>query len=832
MKKLLVFSFILSFNNIFSQTTWSWVNHDLNNSYNDANNWDDGLGGVGIPTAGDDIFFDPAFSTDNCTIDASIVDITTINIVQGYTGSITLNNGTTISISGDFNVSDGIFTGGNGSSTINIGGSYNQTGGSFTKPPAAMTVSGNFNLSGGDFHETISFTNITGNCNISGSGSYYGTSGAFTVANVSICFGSSTNLSATGANSYTWSPSASLNTKTGSLVIATPTITTTYTVTGTYVNRCKNSSTPTVIVNSLPTTSISGGLTTCEGIPTALTANGGNTYLWSTNATTQTISVSTSGTFTVTATNVSGCTKSVSASVTANPLPTASILGSLSTCEGTPTTLTANGGNTYLWSTNATTQTISISTSGTFTVTAINVSGCTKSVSASVTANPLPTASISGSLTTCEGTPTILTANGGTSYLWSNGSIDQTLSVSIAGTLTVTVTNINGCVNSVSASVIVNSLPIASISGNLTTCEGTPTTLTANGGNTYLWSTDATTQIISVSTSGTFTVTAINVSGCVNSVSAVVTINPLSTVSISGSLTTCEGIPTALTANGGTSYLWSNGSTDQTLSVSIAGTLTVTVTNINGCVNSVSASLTVNPLPTVSISGNLTTCEGTPITLTANGGNTYLWSTNATTQTISVSTSGTFTVTVINVSGCVNSVSVVITVHSLPVIMVTGNTNICQGSSTLLTANGALNYRWNPLTGIDNPNSGNVTADPTATITYTVTGNANNGCSGETTVSIVVDICTGIEEISLINSFNLYPNPTNEKVTLEIDLDQVTNILIRIIDIKGQEVYHETKNQYQGQYTSLIDLSEKAKGIYTLQVITDTETIAKKIILN
>jgi len=184
MKKLLfLFSLVFAFNNIFSQTTWYWADYDGNHLYSDANNWDDGLGGLGNPAAGDDIVFDGiGFTTDGCTIDVSTGTLSSITIVSGYTGTITLNNGITIATSADFDINDGVFTGGNASSTITIGGNYNQTGGSFTKPPATMAVTGNINISGGAFIGNSAATNVTGSFNIS-NGSYSGSSGAVSITN-------------------------------------------------------------------------------------------------------------------------------------------------------------------------------------------------------------------------------------------------------------------------------------------------------------------------------------------------------------------------------------------------------------------------------------------------------------------------------------------------------------------------------------------------------------------------------------------------------------------------------------------------------------------------
>ncbi len=272
-----------------------------------------------------------------------------------------------------------------------------------------------------------------------------------------------------------------------------------------------------------PTVTPSGPVTQCGG-NLVLQASAGNFYVWSNGSTTQSITVSSSGTYTVTVTDGAGCTGvSAGVSVTIKAPITASITpASTQTC-GSNKTLTAVSASSYLWSTGATTQAISAG-AGTYTVTVTNSVGCTGSTSASITSSSAASATISpsGTVTQCGGTVT-LTASNNTSYLWSNGSTTQGVSVG-TGTYTVTVTNSTGC-TAVSAPtyVVINSNPTVTISpsGTQTVCNGLQTTLGANGGLTYLWSTGATTQSITASASGTYTVTATNANSCTGTASTI-----------------------------------------------------------------------------------------------------------------------------------------------------------------------------------------------------------------------------------------------------------------------------------------------------------------------
>ncbi len=556
-----------------------------------------------------------------------------------------------------------------------------------------------------------------------------------------ICAGASTTLTASGGTSYVWS-----NGSTSSSITVSPTQTTTYTVTATNSNGCSASVSQAVTVNPAPTPSISGTNSICSGASTTLTASGGNSYVWSTGATTASITVSPTQTttYSVTATGSNGCTANATITVTVNPAPTPSITGTNTICSGNSTTLTASGGTSYVWSTGATTASITVSPTQTttYTVTATGINGCTGNTTRTVTVNPLPTPSISGVNTICAGNSTTLTASGGSSYAWSNGSTSSSITVSPTQTTTytVTATNSNGCSASVSQVVTVNPSPTPSISGTNSICSGDSTTLTASGGNSYVWSTGATTASITVSPTQTttYSVTATGSNGCTANATITVTVNPAPTPSITGTNTICSGNSTTLTASGGTSYVWSTGATTASITVSPTQTTTytVTATGINGCTGNTTRTVTVNPLPTPSISGVNTICAGNSTTLTASGGTSYVWSTGATTASITVSPTQTttYTVTATNGNGCTASVSQAVTVNPAPTPSISGTNSICSGASTTLTASGGNSYVWS--TGAT---TASISVSPSQTTTYSVTATGSNGCTASTNQTVTVN---------------------------------------------------------------------------------------------
>lgn len=245
-----------------------------------------------------------------------------------------------------------------------------------------------------------------------------------------------------------------------------------------------------------------------------------------------------------------------------------------------------------------------------------------------------------------------------------------------------------------------------SVSPNDTVCQGQSVTLTASGGNSYLWNTGAQTASINVTTAGLYTVIVSDACGS-DTLNQQITINPLpnATISVSGNTSICQGDSVLLTASGGNSYVWSNGSTSSSIYVSAAGNYTVTATNNCGSNTSSAVVITINPLPNISITASQNTiCGNQTATLTANGANTYIWSTGATTNSITVSSIGTYTV--IGSNSCGNdTASLTITQDVAPDanISINGRDTICKGETVTLIASGNGSFTWNG--GVSTANS-------------------------------------------------------------------------------------------------------------------------------
>ncbi|MBP1672733.1 MAG: domain containing protein [Bacteroidetes bacterium] len=548
----------------------------------------------------------------------------------------------------------------------------------------------------------------------------------------SICVGETTILTASGGGTYLWSA----NNQTSASIFLSPVQTSFYYITVTNSLGCSAVKLVTLLVNPNPNVSIMGENSICQGDLTTLTANGGTSYAWSNGSNTASIYVSTAGFYTVTATSSLGCTSTAITSVNVKTKPNVSILGVPSFCQGLSTTLTATGGNNYVWSNGTSTQNNTINIPGTYSVTVTNSNNCTAVASIVVVMNEKPTASILGNRNFCANSQTSLTAMGGTNYLWNDGSSNQTITATTGGTYTVTVTNQNGCTSSVSAVTTVYSVPTPSISGSSEFCQGLSVNLIASGGVSYLWSSGATSTYINVNQTGTYIVTATDSRGCTAEATKTVIAHPLPVITITGDTNICTGGSSFLVANasGATSFVWSTAQTAPFINVSPSATTnyTVIVTNVNGCSNSSTLKVNVRPYPTPSIVGNNSFCDGDTLHLTAQGGASYLWNNSATNSSIDITNAGTYTVTVTSQYGCSSTISKTVTKNSLPIPVITGNGTICEGQNGTLTASGGVSYSWSN-------NVSTAIIHPSAAGTYTVTVTDANGCSSSVSTNITVN---------------------------------------------------------------------------------------------
>ncbi|MCL4106323.1 UNVERIFIED_CONTAM: hypothetical protein GTU68_003484 [Idotea baltica] len=450
-------------------------------------------------------------------------------------------------------------------------------------------------------------------------------------------------------------------------------------------------------INPLPTVGVTPNTAVilCPGTSTTLNASGASTYQWSTGATGGALNVNQAGTYYVVGTGTGGCSDtSATVSVTiGNPVASITPNGPTTMCSGNTVTLAANAGSSYSWSTGSSMQSITVGSSGTYTVTVTDANGCTAvdSEVVSVTNTPSVSVSSSGGATLCTGNTLILTATQGNSYAWSDGSMTQSITVSQGGTYDVTVTFPGGCSGAATTPFTVTAVtpPTAGIASTADTlCQGAQSTLTASGGTGYSWSTGDSTAVINVGASGTYSVTVTDANGCTDVTSQAIVVNPLPAISITNTngLDLCDGESTDLNASGGASYAWNTGPTTAGITVAASGIYSVTGTDLNGCTAIASATVNVFPNPTADFTASP---NGAVVTFTdqSSGGSSYNWDFgdgNGSTQQNPVhvyANAGNYMVTLIttNANGCSDTIS-----YTFDITVV----SIDLGSKDLFTING------------------------------------------------------------------------------------------------------------------------------------------------
>jgi uncharacterized repeat protein (TIGR01451 family) len=591
----------------------------------------------------------------------------------------------------------------------------------------------------------------------------------------SICPSSTVTLTAVGVGKILWSTG-----DTSRVITINPATTTTYRLSVTSTDNCTLMASKVITVVPNPEVRILTNLPSdaamiCNGTSIILTASGGGTYRWSNTSSSNSITVSPSvnTNYIVTVTNSFGCSSTLARSVSVIPISSNAIIASTTNakiCNGQSTTLSVNNllpNNTYKyrWSTTDTTSTITVNPGLTtvYTVTVTNAQGCSITATSTVVVNPLPVVTITGVDTACASMAVRFTGpEGYVNYTWSTaiGATRPGRELNIFTTtnsvFTLTVTDSVGCTNSATKTLIVNPLPAASISGALNICLGDTIRLTANGGTKYSWSStiplvsNANSQSIkefSAASSISFQVLVTDANGCTDTETAIVTNQALPTVSFTGDSTICNGESTSITASGGTSYRWSNGATGATISVTPATTTTyvVTVTNGQSCINTRSVTVTVNTPSAITLNPAIATvCAGSPITLNVSGastGSTYSWNGGAVINSNSFTITPTATTNVVNVlvtdlNMCTLTASKTITINPLPNVTIAGNTQVCNGGSTVLKASGAGvggTYLWSTTQNTDS-----IIVTPTVDTRYTVTATTSNGCTASSFANVVI----------------------------------------------------------------------------------------------
>lgn len=551
---------------------------------------------------------------------------------------------------------------------------------------------------------------------------------------------------------------------------------------------------------------------------TELTAVACGEYVWLDSTYT------TSGNYSKIYTNMADCDSIVTLHLTINPIPEVSITGNTTICPGGGTMLTATGADSYLWSNWTTGTSISVNMFGVYTVTGTTAAGCTNTASVTVLVAQPPVITITGDLEICAGDTGAITAHGGSTYMWSNGSTDSSITVSSTGSWQVIGYDENGCNSMASATVTVWQPASSQFS------------VTVND-SCYIWNT------ISYCESGNYTQTLQTVHGC----DSLVTLHLTLTTTVYADVyeTACNN------------YTWNNVTYNQ------SGDYTQTFSLEDGSDSVVTLHLTVNP--TYAVNDTRTICaselpfiwNGVQFTEAATQSVTLQTINDCdsvVTMTLMVNQSATgidvqeacdsfewidgvtytesntsATYTLINAVGCDSIVTLHLTINE-------------SATSEFTIVTNESCYVWN---GIEYCETGD----------YTQTLQSEDGC--DSVVTLHLTIGTGINNHYQNASLNVYPNPTTDIVNVELTINngQSGDVAIQVYDMYGKlldvvnvgntdamnrvptdhsvDSYGVANTHGLSAQTTQIDLSSYANGVYFIKAVAEGNVLAvMKVVKN
>jgi hypothetical protein len=309
------------------------------------------------------------------------------------------------------------------------------------------------------------------------------------------------------------------------------------------------------------------------------------------------------------------------------------------------------------------------------------------------------------------------------------------------------------------------------------------------------------------------------------------TLTVIATVSSFCSYSECTSL--TVEVSGGVapySYNWSTNETTASITVcpKAATTYKVVVKDVSGLMKEVEVTATASVRPTVIASQDEVVCAGSCTTLIATGADTYSWRYNGgivAGNNLKVCLNKPTVIDVFGISkeGCADTSFILVDVHPLPTVIITGKTILCHNESTTLTGESSFNinsYKWLP--GITTGKS--ITITPQQTITYTLIVTDIYDCLGLDTALIKVISCTEIENVTRSsNSIDLFPNPVSDQVTISFGKEQ-KNATLKIIDILGKEI---SLTFFSGKELQMQRGNLKT-GIYFIQVTSENEVIQSK----
>jgi len=853
----------------------------------------------GSPTTGGAGVYNPTSPYNNATAGSYTYTYTftesTHNCVNTATGNITVYALPVVSISSNSPVCEEALltmSSSNSAAGQSTGNSYSWTGyNGYSSNDQNPIVATNANIADNAGDYTVTITN-SHNCTASATTTLvvnanpilffvFGETSGIAPNDGIICNGDYVEINTSDAfYSYNWSTGNTVD----YFLSVNPSATTTYYLTVSNVSGCTATDSMTVIVNNNPTPIITGTNPFCSFATSTLDPGSYSSYIWDNSSTSETRTVSTGGTYSVTVTDANGCIGNTSLGVTTmicNSI--ACIISPTSFCAGASATVNYtivgnyNAGNIFCaqlsdangsFANPTTIGTISSTSAGSISVTIpsnavgtgyrirVNssnpgVTGADNGSDITVYANPVASSSIT-SIIPCNGQNGVITvsATGGTTPYSGTGT--NTVAV---GAYSYTVSDYNGCTSTTSTSITEpDALTSSSTSGTIN-CYGqsTSVTVSATGGTTAYTGTGIITNVVA----GTYTYTVSDAHGCSTTTSITISQPVLGTFGSSNVNPTCHngnnGSIGVTNLTGGTGFkTYSNdGGVNFQLSNNFsgltAGTYSMEVTYGSGCTSVFNVVLTQPTAVTFSSTVTPVGCSTLgSITVTATGGTgvkMYSKNSGTTYQGASLFSGlavGTYTIQVKDANGCLSGTTSY-NLTSSATVGITFTTTVTN-PTTCTSSNGGIVVHATGGAGFYNfSKNGGTTYQASNTFnlltagTYTVEVKDPTGCVSPTAAVIVGLGCRTLFQTTPVNSsenyFAIYPNPANDHVNVTFSSDKTEACNIRMMDLMGRTVFSDNITSAVGDNQFQLNLSELAKGIYMVILQNGDGTLQKKIVV-
>lgn len=489
-------------------------------------------------------------------------------------------------------------------------------------------------------------------------------------------------------------------------------------------------------------------------------------------------------------------------------------------CDGTNVQLDPGVFVGYEWQDLTTDQMYHVTSDGTYSVTVTGDNGCTASASSEVTFFEEVEIAFEDTVILCAGSSLTLAAPLGDTYEWGEGEDTQEIEVTEEGWYYLTVT-IATCSGNDSTYVQVVDIPEAfDLGADVFTCEATYTIQGPEVADVdYLWSTTEETQNIEVTETGTYTLHIINEHGCETSDEIMIEFGSELVFDLheTDTIESCNGSTVTLNPEIGVSWVWSTGMGSSTIDVTETDWYNVTITGEFGCVGEDSVYVHFNNLPAINLGNDQEYCADETITISAPNAVEWLWSTDETTQNITITETGEYSCMITDENGCQNADTIEITVFPIPSADLGPDATI-QANQTLIIGvpEGQFSYDWN--TGAE---TSHILIDgaqlSTGNHNYSITVTNIHGCQNSDAITITVVPVNDIDQ-NIAGKISITPNPTNG--IININGQNINNV--SIYDNIGKLLI-STKN-------SSIDLSKYPSGMYFVKIATNENTSTYKVV--